>query len=142
MTGPEHFKEAEDLVGDVQVHGGDYTPEGRAGAIAMAQVHATLALAAATASTGMHNHPAHTWDEWRPLVVPQRAEAAEASGGEGRRTVTFDITDAAASFALTQALEDFAVRQRDQATDEHGHEVRERWADLADEMRAQAEAAG
>jgi hypothetical protein len=69
--------------------------------------------------------------------VPEE-ESAEAIG----RTVTFDLTDAVASFVLTEALEEFAVRQRDQAADEHGHEMRERWATLADRMRAQVEAAG
>lgn len=41
MTGPEHYKEAERLLGT------DYPPE-----TAKAQVHATLALAAATAAPG------------------------------------------------------------------------------------------
>jgi hypothetical protein len=48
-TGPEHFKLAEELIGYVKKDGGDMTPEGRADMIALAQVHATLALAAATA---------------------------------------------------------------------------------------------
>jgi hypothetical protein len=57
------------------------------------------------------------------------------------RTVTFDLTDVDAFHALTQALEDYAIRERDQAEHEGGHESRERWADLAEQMRAQAEAA-
>lgn len=56
-------------------------------------------------------------------------------------TVAFDLTDVDAFHALTQALEDYAVRERDQAEHEGGHESRERWADLAEQMRAQAEAA-
>jgi hypothetical protein len=58
------------------------------------------------------------------------------------RTVTFDLTDTDAPFALIQALEDFSARQRAEADREGGHQSRTRWADRADEMRAQAEAAG
>ncbi len=74
----------------------------------------------------------------------RRAEAAGA-GEEAqspRRTVTLDITGPDAYHALTQALEDFAARERDAAEHEGGNESRERWADLADRMREQAEAAG
>lgn len=71
-----------------------------------------------------------------------RLALADAGTAAAGRTVTFDLADATASFVLTEALEEFAARQRDQATDEHGHEMRERWADLADRMRGQAEAAG
>ena len=42
---------------------------------------------------------------------------------------------------LTQALEDFAAKERDQAAWEEGNSSRERWADLADAMRAQVEIA-
>jgi hypothetical protein len=52
MTGPEHFKAAEELLAGVEEYGGDYTPEGRSDQIAIAQVHAMLALAAATAEKG------------------------------------------------------------------------------------------
>lgn len=59
MTGPEHYREAERLIADVTDEDGT-TPAAemyRAGwaaeTIAIAQVHATLALAAATA------HPAY-----------------------------------------------------------------------------------
>ena len=44
-------------------------------------------------------------------------------------------------FVLTQALEDFAATERDQAAWEEGNSSRERWADLADTMRAQVETA-
>ena len=67
MTGPEHYKTAEDLIGGIEDHGGDFTPEGRADVIALAQVHATLALAAATA-TGSEDHPRSDWDEWQALA--------------------------------------------------------------------------
>jgi hypothetical protein len=51
MTGPEHFKEAERLIeaaGEVPSNHGDTNP-GALVLLAEAQVHATLALAAATA---------------------------------------------------------------------------------------------
>lgn len=47
MTGPEHFKEAERLI-EAGVYD-DQEPELVARDVALAQVHATLALAAATA---------------------------------------------------------------------------------------------
>jgi hypothetical protein len=59
-----------------------------------------------------------------------------------RRTVTLDITSPDARHALTQALEDYTARERYLARREGGNEARERWADLADRMREQAEAAG
>jgi hypothetical protein len=58
------------------------------------------------------------------------------------RTVTLDITDADARHVLVTALEDYAARARDTAAHEGGHSSFERWADLAERMRAQAEAAG
>lgn len=51
------------------------------------------------------------------------------------RTVTFDITGPDARHVLTQALEDYAAAKR--AEDPSFA----RWADLADQMKAQAEAA-
>lgn len=49
MTGPDHYREAERLIGD-NVH---ETPT--SADVALAQVHATLALAAATAMAGHSN---------------------------------------------------------------------------------------
>lgn len=53
MTGPEHYREAEQLLTDVMVAAGDnegyYCPEELPNLLA-ANVHATLALAAATAT--------------------------------------------------------------------------------------------
>ena len=69
---------------------------------------------------------------------------AVSAGRPGPRCVTFDLTSdhhAEMYFVLTQALEDFAVRERDQAAWEEGNSSRERWADLADTMRAQVETA-
>ena len=47
MTGPEHYRETEALLDEVPGPDDDFTRDER---IAMAQVHATLALAAATAA--------------------------------------------------------------------------------------------
>ena len=57
-------------------------------------------------------------------------------------TVTYDLTDPAKRHVITTALDDYAAKERAMATDKHGHEVRDRWAALADRMRQQAEAAG
>lgn len=59
-----------------------------------------------------------------------------------RRTVTLDLSGADAYHALTTALEEYAVSERDMSAHEGGNPSRERWAELADEMRRQAEAAG
>lgn len=84
-----------------------------------------------------------TWAEGKAAAVHAAcAGVPEVAPETSLRTVTFDLSDAVASFVLTTALEDFAARQRDQAAYEHGDEFRERWADLADRMRAQVEAAG
>lgn len=51
MTGPEHYREAERLLEDANVYSrrDDAEPAAWAALISEAQVHATLALAAATA---------------------------------------------------------------------------------------------
>lgn len=58
MTGPEHYREAEALLDEVSGPDDDFTRDER---IAMAQVHATLALAAATADCMTTFH--RGWDE-------------------------------------------------------------------------------
>jgi hypothetical protein len=57
-------------------------------------------------------------------------------------TVSYDLTVVGARHVLTQALYDYAGRQRDTAGHEGGSEFRDQWADLADRMRTQAEEAG
>jgi len=52
MTGPEHFRAAELLLAEA----GEQPGEASARSIATAQVHATLALAAATALHGVTDH--------------------------------------------------------------------------------------
>ena len=50
MTGPEHYREAERLIQNLTTDtGAVYVEDGNEQVIALAQVHATLALAAATA---------------------------------------------------------------------------------------------
>lgn len=62
-TGPEHYTSAENWLFKAQHHdarGDGETPESCA---ALAQVHATLALAAATAM-GLDDMPTADWDQW------------------------------------------------------------------------------
>lgn len=59
MTGPEHYREAEALLDEVPGPNDDFTRDER---IAMAQVHATLALAAAT------TRQETLGDEWREAL--------------------------------------------------------------------------
>lgn len=68
MTGPEHYLEAERLIGDDPL----YDPPS-AGNIALAQVHATLALAAATAMghcDSMDDFDYMAWDKACGVTVP------------------------------------------------------------------------
>jgi hypothetical protein len=77
-------------------------------------------------------------------VVAALVARAAAAARPGPRCVTFDLTNDHHSemyFVLTEALEDFAIRERDQAAWEEGNSSRERWADIADAMHAQVEIA-
>jgi hypothetical protein len=61
MTGPEHYIEAEHLLDSLGDVTGDRDDENNT--VAIAQVHATLALAAATAAAGrMSGKAAQKWD--------------------------------------------------------------------------------
>lgn len=71
MNGPEHYTEAERLARDVAASqharrdGMDVNEDEMRADIALAQVHATLALAAATAMSGrktMHADDFYTWE--------------------------------------------------------------------------------
>lgn len=83
MTGPEHYAEAERLIGRVTepavVPG--YGPVIKAGAppetIALAQVHATLALAAAT-GLGAANQPLDDQMAWTEAASEWKKTAPEA----------------------------------------------------------------
>ena len=78
MTGPEHYREAERLLGVDAAgppHSKDMPDSGR---VARAQVHAALALAAATALGGGEGPPAPDWDAWYRT-------ASEGPGAKRRR---------------------------------------------------------
>jgi len=49
VTGPEHYRKAEELLGDAESSGAEWP-------VRKAQVHAILALAAATALHGVTDH--------------------------------------------------------------------------------------
>lgn len=54
MTGPEHYREAERLINSLKTDtGAVYVEDGNGQVSALAQVHATLALAAATRDAGL-----------------------------------------------------------------------------------------
>jgi hypothetical protein len=59
MTGPEHYHEAQLLLADPNY--GEPQGIGRSETIAAAQVHATLALAAATALVGDNSQDMQAW---------------------------------------------------------------------------------
>ena len=69
MTGPEHYAKAERLA---QVAEGD-TPQLAIANAALAQVHAMLALAAATALVMGDNGstPLRAYDEWAAVAGPE-----------------------------------------------------------------------
>lgn len=69
MTGPEHYREAERLLADARHDGPDGVAYLRPENIAAAQVHATLALAAATAmNDAQEGLPVSEWNDWRATV--------------------------------------------------------------------------
>lgn len=75
-------------------------------------------------------------------VVAVLVARALAAGKPGSHAVVFDLADGKDTrFVLTEALAEFAIRERDMAEAEGGNPSRERWADHADAMRAQVEAA-
>ena len=77
-------------------------------------------------------------------VVAGLVARAVTAARPGPRCVTFDLTKDHHSemyFVLTEALEEFAIRERDQAAWEEGNSSRERWAAIAEAMRAQVEIA-
>ena len=87
MTGPEHYRMAEELLRLIEG-----TPEDSVGSVAAdaakAQAHATLALAAATALGGGEGPPAPDWDAWYrtasegPVEKRRRAAADAAENAE------------------------------------------------------------
>lgn len=86
VSGPEHYELAEELIGDVKLRGGEYTEEGRADAIALAQVHATLAHAAATALAAAGRMPIYEYQAWADVCGEPAEDAATAAAGHNRST--------------------------------------------------------
>ena len=62
MTGPDHYREADDIITQVLTGNYDTSKYSNADLLAMAQVHATLAPAAATA-VGTAGADARAWAE-------------------------------------------------------------------------------
>ena len=83
-----------------------------------------------------------TWGELEAAIAARLAEPAWTQA----RTVTFDVSDTDARHVLTQALEDYRDKARERAaflgTDTSLPGSFTRWAEITEEMRAQAEAAG
>lgn len=71
MTGPEHYLRAETLLREAQTE----LEEFKANTLAMAQVHATLALAAATAGNDPDGGQSAevNWG-WRQIIDPDPTE--------------------------------------------------------------------
>ena len=77
-------------------------------------------------------------------VVAGLVARAVAAARPGPRCVTFDLSNdhrAEKYVVLTEALGEFASRERDLAAYEEGDSFRERWADIAEAMRAQVDSA-
>lgn len=69
MTGPEHFKKAEECIKKAFGSWGDQPePEGQRIWLAQAQVHATLALAAATAVEYTRSSDGRIAEEWYAVI--------------------------------------------------------------------------
>ena len=64
MTGPEHYKKAEELIGYAEDADADATTEDVALMLQFAQAHATLAQAAATALAAGSKMNSVDFDEW------------------------------------------------------------------------------
>lgn len=74
MNGPEHYTEAERLLAIVDVNGTDPRD---AAVLAAAQVHATLALAAATTLHALRSPK--TSETWRAVALGEPADDGGAS---------------------------------------------------------------
>jgi hypothetical protein len=66
MTGPEHYQLSEQLLDTAEGLGGNLTAS--SGTLAAAQVHATLALAAATAIAASDEMPLSASEEWETIA--------------------------------------------------------------------------
>ena len=75
-------------------------------------------------------------------LIRQAHEDGRQSAPVGAGTVTYDLSDSDRAHVLTQALEDYRDRMREMAGWPDASASFARWADISEEMRAQAEAAG
>lgn len=85
MTGPEHYREAERLIKGLTTDtGAVYVEDGNEQILALAQVHATLALAAATAmsapldaepDSGLPPADAREWNRVAGVIPPKGGDA-------------------------------------------------------------------
>jgi hypothetical protein len=83
MSGPEHFREAERLVAECLSHRAlprrwNWASPEYANTLAAAQVHATLALAAATVHASLPSYQGASIggpvaDQWDPILTPGTA---------------------------------------------------------------------
>jgi len=80
MTGPQHFREAESLIRAANKIMDGFPGEAYAQTIAAAQVHATLALAAATAliDEKPRSGSFDAWREWQDACGPATSEYSKA----------------------------------------------------------------
>jgi hypothetical protein len=77
MTGPEHYREAERLIANAAALGYGDGDRDTSGIVAVAQVHATLALAAATALLS----DLSTYDDEPEQKAWRAAAGTEVDGG-------------------------------------------------------------
>jgi hypothetical protein len=70
VTGPEHYEEAERWIAEADER---QLPEAGMECLALAQVHATLALAAATAMAGVADMPTWDADKWETAAGTLRS---------------------------------------------------------------------
>jgi hypothetical protein len=79
MTGPEHYREAERLLTEAAAEGAEGTYFIRPESLAAAQVHATLALAAASAEQAAVTAFAH---DINSVAIEEWADALGLKGGD------------------------------------------------------------
>lgn len=106
----------------------------------------TDAVTSAGAVMGAHDDRIALWagnfGPTEAAVIASWIKRAAAASAPGRFAVTFDLAaDSAAYLVLTEALRDWADRQRDRAQAEGGNDQRDGWAKRAEELLGAVEAA-
>jgi hypothetical protein len=75
VTGPEHYEAAQNILASALEIGADVSREDVRAMVEMAQAHATLALAAATAMASIDRMPDEDYAAWDKVAgVPTRSE--------------------------------------------------------------------